>query len=111
MYNSNTVLSFSDSRILNLYNPSKMSSGGIFVIDNKFSSHFVEVLNIIISKNYCKQVGIILDRVVGSGDPEVLVDQVSDLSSSEAAVFFLSFHFLQTDLFLEAGVLDDSFQC
>ena len=30
---------FSDSRILNLYNPSKMSSCGIFVIDNKISSH------------------------------------------------------------------------
>ena len=39
-YSSNTVLSFSDSRILNLYNPSKMSSGGIFVKDNKIPSHF-----------------------------------------------------------------------
>ena len=39
-YNSNTVLSFSDSRILNLSNPSKMSSSGIFVIDNKIPSHF-----------------------------------------------------------------------
>ena len=39
-YNSNTVLSFSDSRILDLYNPSKISSGGIFVIDNKIPSHF-----------------------------------------------------------------------
>ena len=39
-YNSNTVLSFSDSRILNFYNPSKMSSGGIFVIDNNIPSHF-----------------------------------------------------------------------
>ena len=38
-YNSNTVLSFSDSRILNLYNPSKMSSCGIFVIDDKIPSH------------------------------------------------------------------------
>ena len=28
------------SRILNLYNPSKISSGGIFVIDNKIPSHF-----------------------------------------------------------------------
>ena len=40
---------------------------------------------------------------------EVLVDQVSDLSSSEEAVLFVSFHFLQTDLFLEAGILDDFF--
>ena len=38
--NSNTVLSFPDSRIPNLYNPSKMSSEGIFVIDNKIPSHF-----------------------------------------------------------------------
>ena len=39
-YISNTVLSFSDSHILNLYNPSKMSSGGIFVIDSNIPSHF-----------------------------------------------------------------------
>ena len=38
-YNSSTVLSFSDSRILNLYNPSKMSSHGIFVKDNRIPSH------------------------------------------------------------------------
>ena len=54
---------------------------------------------------------MILDRIIGSTDPEVFVDQVSDLSSSEETVFFLSFHFLQTDLFLEAGILDDSVQC
>ena len=38
-YNYNTVLSFSDSRILSLYNPSKISSYGIFVIDNNIPSH------------------------------------------------------------------------
>ena len=38
-YNSNTVLSFSDPRIVNLYSPSKISSGGIFVKDNKIPSH------------------------------------------------------------------------
>ena len=44
------VLSFSDSRILNLYNPSKMSSGGIFVIDNIFSVPLRnEFLNIVVS--------------------------------------------------------------
>ena len=37
---SNTVLSFSDSRILNLYNPSKKSSSWIFVIDIRIPSHF-----------------------------------------------------------------------
>ena len=44
-------LEFSDSRILHLYNPSKMSSDGIFVIDQKIPSHFESnFLNIIISK-------------------------------------------------------------
>ena len=62
-------------------------------------------------EQFFKQIGIILDRIIGSSDPEVLVDQVSDLSSSEEAVFFLSTHFLQTDLLLEAGVMDDSVQC
>ena len=69
-----------------------------------------EFLNIVIPKNNCNMVGVILDRIVGSSDPEILVDQVSDLSSSEKAVF-LSFLFLQTDLFLETGILDDSVQC
>ena len=51
-YKSIPVLSFSDSRILNLYNPSKISSGGIFVIDNKIPSQLrIEFLNIVISKN------------------------------------------------------------
>ena len=40
LYNSNTVFNFSDSPILNLYNPSKISSDGIFVIDNRIPSHF-----------------------------------------------------------------------
>ena len=48
-----------------------------------------------------------MNRIVAPNDPEVFVDQVSNLSSSEEAVFFVSFHFLQTDLFLEAGILDD----
>ena len=30
---------------------------------------------------------------------------------SKETVFFVSFHFLQTDLFLEAGILDDFVQC
>ena len=39
----------------------------------------------------CK-VGIILDGIIGSSDPEVFADQVSDLSSSKETVFFVSFH-------------------
>ena len=57
------------------------------------------------------QVGIILDRIFGSGDPEVFVDQVSDLSSSEKVVLFLGSLFLQTDLFLETDIMDDPVQC
>ena len=90
-----------------------MSSDGILVIDNKINSVplQIEFLNIVISKNKCKQVGIILDRIVGSSDAEVLVDQVSDLSSTKETVLFLGFLFLQTDLSFELGIVDDSVQC
>ena len=71
----------------------------------------IEFLNIVTSKTNSEYVGILLDRIVGSCDPVVPVDQVCDLSSSEEAVFSVSFHFLQTDLFLEACILDDSVQC
>ena len=40
-HNSNTVLSLSDSRILNLYRLSRIWSDGIIDIDNKTSSHLV----------------------------------------------------------------------
>ena len=40
------------------------------------------------SKSNSKWVGIILDRTIGSSDPEVLVDQVSDLSSTKEMVLF-----------------------
>ena len=62
------------------------------------------------SKSNCKQIGIILDRIVGSNDPEVLVDQVSDLSSAKETVLFSGFLFLQTDLSLEVRIMDDSVQ-
>ena len=47
---------------------------------------------------------IILDRIVGSCDPEELVDQVSDLSSTKETVLFLGFLFLQTDLSFEFSI-------
>ena len=56
-------------------------------------------------------VGIILDRIIGSSDPDVLADQVSNLSSKKETVQFLGFHFLQTTLSLELGIMDDSVQC
>ena len=55
----------------------------------------------------CEKVGIILDRIVGSSDPEVIVDEVSDLSSSKETVLF----FPQTDPSFEVGIIDDSVQC
>ena len=62
------------------------------------------------SKDNCKQVGIILERIVGSSEREILVDQVSDLSSTKETVLFLGFLFLQTDLSFEEGIMDDSVQ-
>ena len=40
-WNSNTVLSWSDSRVHNLYRLSKISSDGISDMDNRTSSHLV----------------------------------------------------------------------
>ena len=92
-----------------------MSSDGICVIDNRISSHFESNSRIssFRSTTVNKSAQLSTESLAPS-DPEVLVDQVSDLSSSEEAVFFfffLSFSFLQTDFFLEAGILDDSVQC
>ena len=46
-----------------------------------------------------------------SSDPEVIVDQVRNLSSAKETVFFLGFLFLQTDLSFELGIMDGSVQC
>ena len=54
---------------------------------------------------------VFVDGVIGSSDPKVIVDQESNLSAAKETVFFLSFHFVQTDHFLEAGIIDDSVQC
>ena len=43
----------------------------------------------------------------GSSDPEVLIDQASDASSSEKAVLFLGFLFFQTDPTFEVRIMDD----
>ena len=81
-----------------LYNPSKISSCGIFVTDNKIPSHLESnSLNIVISKNNGEQVSVVLDRIMGSSDPEVIVDQVSNLSTAKETVLLLSLLFLQTD--------------
>ena len=47
---------------------------------------------------------------MGSSNPEVLVDQVSNLSTSKETVLFLGFLFLQTDFPFELGIMDDFVQ-
>ena len=50
---------------------------------------------------------MVLDRIVGFSDPEVFVDQICDLSSSEKAVLLLGLLFLQTDSSFEVRIMDD----
>ena len=57
----------------------------------------IEFLNIVISKNNSEQVCVVFDRIMGSSDPELFVDQVGNLSTSKETVLFLGFLFLQTD--------------
>ena len=57
---------------------------------NRFSVPLrIEFLNIVISKNNSEQVGVVLDRIMGSSDPELIVDQVGNLSTSKETVLFL----------------------
>ena len=70
---------------------SKMSLDGSSSSQQNSVPFRIEFLNIIISKTNCTLVGITLDRIIGSSDPEVLEDQVSDLSSSKEAVLFSGF--------------------
>ena len=46
-----------------------------------------------------------------SSDPEVIVDQVSDLSAAKETVLFVGLLFLQTDPSFEVGIMDASVQC
>ena len=41
---------------------------------------------------------------------KVVVDHEGDLSASQKSVLFLGFLFLETDLLLEVGILDDLVQ-
>ena len=70
----------------------------------------IEFLNIVISKNNGEQVGVVFDRTICTSDPEVIVDQVGNLSSSKETVLFLGFLFLQTDFPFEMGIMDDLVQ-
>ena len=57
----------------------------------------IEFLNIVISKNNSEQVGVVFDRIMGSSDLEMIVNQVGNLSTSKETVLFLGLSFLQTD--------------
>ena len=48
--------------------------------------------------------------IIGASNPEVVVDHESDLSSTKKQILFGCFLFLQTDLLLEVGILDDLIQ-
>ena len=50
---------------------------------------------------------MVLDRIVGSPDLEVLVDQVSDLPTAKETVLLLGLLFLQTDSSFEVRMMDD----
>ena len=70
----------------------------------------IEFLNIVISKNNSEQVGVVFDRIMGSSDPELFLDQVGNLSTSKETVLFLGLLFLQTDFPFEMGIMDDFVQ-
>ena len=48
---------------------------------------------------------------MGSSDPEVIVDQVGNLSTSKETVLLLALLFLQTDSPFELGIMGDFVQC
>ena len=54
---------------------------------------------------------MVFDRFMDSSDPEVIVDQVSNLSTEKETVLLLGLLFLQTDLPFEMGIMDDLVQC
>ena len=95
---TNTVLSFSNCRILYLYNPSRISSNGIFVIDHLNYSHFES--NSRISSFWrltvSEQLGI-----VRSSKQSV---------NRERNFLLLNFSSLQTDSSFEMKIMDDFVQ-
>ena len=48
---------------------------------------------------------------MGPNDPEVIADQVSNLSAAKETVLLLGFLFLQTDSPFELGIMYDFVQC
>ena len=108
---SNSGLSFSDSRVLNLNKFSNMSSDRICHQQQKFRpmSNKIPEYDLFDGQLHAGPHSFATESLVPN-DPEVLVDQQAFFSAAKETVLFLSFHFLQTDLF-KAGTLDDSVQC
>ena len=48
---------------------------------------------------------MVLDRIIAPSDLEVIVDQVSNLSTAKETVQLLCFLFLQTDSSFELGIM------
>ena len=48
---------------------------------------------------------------MGPSDPEMIVDQVGNLSAAKETVLFLGILFLQTDFPFEVRIMNDSVQC
>ena len=102
-YNSNTVLSWSNSRALNFYRLSQISSEGIFDIDGKTSSHLE-------SNSWIFQSWRVTEQYHERQSLESSRRSCKRSVFREEPILLLSFLFLQTDLFIEVGILDDLVQ-
>ena len=76
----------------------------------EFRRSRTEFLNATIAKSKCEKISVIKNGIMSASNPDVVVDRVSDPSSAKVSILFLSFLFLQTDRFLEVGILDDLVQ-
>ena len=109
-YNSNTILSCADPRILNLHRLSKISSDGVFDRDNRTSSHLVSNSWILSSWRVTENNRIVQYCIMSATNSKVVVDHECGLSSSKETVLFLGLLLLEIDLLLELRILDDLVQ-
>ena len=83
-------------------------------MDNRIPSHFESTFlnyhHFVCSTN-SEQVGVVFDRILDSSDPELIVDQVGNLSAAKETVMLLGLLFLQTDSSFDMGIMDDFVQC
>ena len=82
-YHSNTFLSWSDSRSLNVYRLSKTSSVGISDIDSKTSSHLLSNSSVFFHhEEQQRAFGVVWYCVVSASHSKIVVDHEGDLFSS-----------------------------